>query len=212
MPERTLIQRCVIFGASGDLASRYLLPALAELWAQGKLPPDLRIVGVAREKWDDATFRRHVAARTAAAGGGRGLLPDEFLRLLRYEPADITNHAQVQQILAKAERPQLAYLAIPPALFMPAVDALAAAGADAVSHVVVEKPFGTDQPSDPEPITPLGFHRRSRSPIGPVPASTVARADTGDPEPPPDVRFHGRSAPAALLNRARPPVGADFDG
>jgi glucose-6-phosphate 1-dehydrogenase len=147
MPDRTLIRQCVIFGASGDLASRYLLPGLAELWDAGKLPPDLRILGVSREEWDDATFRRHVAARTAASQDKRGALPADFLRMLRYEPADITNHAQVQLILAKADRPLLAYLAIPPSLFMPAVDALAAAGADAVSHVVVEKPFGTDLPS-----------------------------------------------------------------
>jgi glucose-6-phosphate 1-dehydrogenase len=147
MPDRTLIRQCVIFGASGDLASRYLLPGLAELWEAGKLPPDLRILGVAREEWDDDRFRRHVAARTAASRDKRRALPADFLRVLRYEPADITNHAQVQPILAKADRPLLAYLAIPPSLFLPAVDALAAAGTDVVSHVVVEKPFGTDLPS-----------------------------------------------------------------
>ena len=144
MPGRTLIRQCLIFGASGDLAARYLFPALAELWDAGHLPDDLRILGVAREEWDDATFRRHVSARMAASREGRAALPDAFLHMLRYEPADITNHAQVQLILKKSERPLLAYLAIPPALFMPAVDALIAAGADAVSHVVVEKPFGSD--------------------------------------------------------------------
>ena len=144
MPDRALIRQCVIFGASGDLASLYLLPALAELWEARKLPPDLQILGVAREEWDIATFVRHVASRTAALPDSRGPLEDGFLRMLRYEPADITNHTQVQRVLANAEQPLLAYLAIPPALFMPAVDALAAAGTDAVSHVVVEKPFGTD--------------------------------------------------------------------
>src|SRR5688500_16823968 len=144
MSSRTLIRECVIFGASGDLASRYLLPALAELWEAGQLPTDLRILGVAREEWDDQTFRRHVAERTAASQDRRRALPADFLSRLRYEQADITNHAEVQLILTKAERPLLAYLAIPPALFLPAVDALAAAGADAVSHVVIEKPFGTD--------------------------------------------------------------------
>jgi glucose-6-phosphate 1-dehydrogenase len=144
MSHRTLVRECVIFGASGDLASRYLFPALAELWDAGQVPTDLRILGVAREEWDDVTFRRQLAARTAASREGRPTLPDDFLRMVRYEPADIANHAHVQRILAKAERPLLAYLAIPPALFMPAVDALASTGADAVSHVVVEKPFGTD--------------------------------------------------------------------
>ena len=144
MTEPTLIRQCVIFGASGDLASRYLLPALAELWEQGKLPSDLRILGVARDEWDDATFRRQVAARTAASHPNRGPLPEDFLGTLRYASADITDHSQVRQVLADADTPLMAYLAIPPALFMPAVDSLAAAGADAVRYVVVEKPFGTD--------------------------------------------------------------------
>ena len=107
MSNHTLIRECVVFGASGDLASRYLFPALAELWEAGQLPPDLRILGVAREAWDEETFRRQVAARMAASRAGRAALPDEFLRMLRYEPADITNHAQVQLILGRAERPLL---------------------------------------------------------------------------------------------------------
>ena len=144
MTTPTLIRQSVIFGASGDLASRYLLPALAELWEEGQLPRDFRILGVAREEWDDATFRRHVAARSTASRQNRGPLPEDFLSTLRYASADIADHSQVRQVLANADRPLMAYLAIPPALFMPAVDALAAAGADAARYVVVEKPFGTD--------------------------------------------------------------------
>ena len=134
------IRQCVILGASGDLAARHLFPALGELWTRQCLPP-VRILGVARERWDDATFRRRLAARAAAAGRD---LPQEFLSELRYQPADITDPRQMQQIVATAERPLLAYLAIPPALFMPAVDALAAGGPDLVSQLVIEKPFGTD--------------------------------------------------------------------
>ncbi|MCA1584517.1 MAG: hypothetical protein LC791_06995 [Acidobacteria bacterium] len=91
MSNRTLIRECVIFGASGDLASRYLFPALAELWEAGQVPADLRILGVTPEEWDDSTFRRHVAGRTAASRNGREALPDDFLQMLRYEPANITN-------------------------------------------------------------------------------------------------------------------------
>lgn len=54
-----MISRLVLFGATGDLAGRYLLPALAALHAAGKLPPGFRVVGSATEDWEDATFRRH---------------------------------------------------------------------------------------------------------------------------------------------------------
>ncbi|MDQ3349507.1 MAG: glucose-6-phosphate dehydrogenase [Acidobacteriota bacterium] len=145
MSEGTRIRQGVIFGASGDLTTRYLLPAFAELWEHGKLPDGFHIQGVAPEEMDDETFRRHVAVRTRAYG--RPALPDAFIGMLHYVPGDVTNPTEVQQILRTLERPLMAYLAIPPALFLPAVDALAAAGADTVSHVVVEKPFGTDLPS-----------------------------------------------------------------
>ena len=144
MTEPILIRQCVILGASGDLASRYLFPALGELWQRGKLPRDLRILGVARDEWDDATFRRHVADRSAALRRNGGPLPEDFLRTLRYVSADVADQSQVRQALTNADRPLMVYLAIPPAVFIPAIDSLAAAGADAVSHVVVEKPFGTD--------------------------------------------------------------------
>jgi glucose-6-phosphate 1-dehydrogenase len=85
MSERTPIRQCVIFGASGDLAARYLIPAFFELWIRGRLPPDLRILGVARENWDDATFRRHAAERTAVPHDGGEALPAEFLSMLRYD-------------------------------------------------------------------------------------------------------------------------------
>ena len=67
MTDHTAIRQMVIFGASGDLTSRYLLPALAELWQHGQLPADLRILGVAQERWDSATFRQQTASRSLRA-------------------------------------------------------------------------------------------------------------------------------------------------
>ena len=58
-----MIRRFIIFGASGDLTARYLLPAFVQLHAGGELPDGLEITGVARESWDTAAFRRHIAAR-----------------------------------------------------------------------------------------------------------------------------------------------------
>ena len=53
-----VVRHLVIFGAAGDLSSRYLLPALAQLYERGKLPEDFRVIGVHRRDWDDEQFRR----------------------------------------------------------------------------------------------------------------------------------------------------------
>ncbi len=58
-----MIERLLLFGATGDLAGRFLLPALAELYDEGKLPDGFRVVSTAREDWDDEAFRRHAARR-----------------------------------------------------------------------------------------------------------------------------------------------------
>src|SRR5947209_8063147 len=59
----------VIFGASGDLTARKLIPALYHLSAKGRLPADARVVGVARSPWSDEQFREHLVAGTKAAAG-----------------------------------------------------------------------------------------------------------------------------------------------
>jgi glucose-6-phosphate 1-dehydrogenase len=50
----------VIFGASGDLTRRYLVPALSELWRQGFLAEGFRVLGIARDDWDTARLRAHL--------------------------------------------------------------------------------------------------------------------------------------------------------
>ena len=60
-----MIRRLILFGATGDLAGRFLLPALAKLHAAGELPDNFRVVASAREQRDDETFRRHMAERLA---------------------------------------------------------------------------------------------------------------------------------------------------
>ena len=135
----------VIFGASGDLTSRYLVPALAELWSEGHLDERLRVVGVARDEWDSATFRDHLGrALQGRATAGPSRSRDGFLRAFAYARADVTDRAQVHAALAGTDRPLVAYLAIPPGLFAPAVAALERLPSGTVQRVVVEKPFGTD--------------------------------------------------------------------
>ena len=67
---RLMIASLVLFGASGDLAGRYLLPALAALRAAGPAAGASSVVGAARERWDDEAFRRHAAERLAEHADG----------------------------------------------------------------------------------------------------------------------------------------------
>jgi len=58
-----MIRQLLVLGASGDLAGRSLLPALARLYEAGRLPELLTVVGVACDDWDTAAFRRYITAR-----------------------------------------------------------------------------------------------------------------------------------------------------
>jgi glucose-6-phosphate 1-dehydrogenase len=139
-----VIANLVLFGASGDLAGRFLLPALATLHASGRLPEGFAIVGTAREPWDDKAFRRHATDRLAEHAA---VVPaehrDALTRSLRYRPADLTDPHDVAPVMRLAgDGPVAAYLALPPGLFAPTVTALGGAGLPADSRIALEKPFG----------------------------------------------------------------------
>lgn len=138
-----MTRRLVILGASGDLTSRYLLPALARLHEAKELPQEIRILGVARDEWDTETFRRHIAEkleRHAAhiAQSSR----DAVTSALEYHRADITNQNEMATAIGQMEEPIVAYLALPPAVFTPAIVSLAGTDLPQESRVVIEKPFG----------------------------------------------------------------------
>jgi len=138
-------RRLVVLGATGDLTGRYLLTALAELVASGSLPADLAIVGVDRREWDTTDFRKHAAARlrrhaTHLDGGSRRAL----VRRLSYVVGDVTDTATLTEAFGPDLDASVAYLALPPAVFAPAVEAMAHIGLSERSRIVVEKPFGTD--------------------------------------------------------------------
>ena len=59
----------VIFGASGDLTARKLVPALYHLFAKGRLPHEFRVVGVSRSPWSDERFRGHLVPGAKEASG-----------------------------------------------------------------------------------------------------------------------------------------------
>jgi glucose-6-phosphate 1-dehydrogenase len=150
-----MIERLLLFGATGDLAGRFLLPALAELHDEGKLPKGFRVVGAAREDWDDETFRRHVSRQLEqhAAGEVSAASQEALVRSLRYRPVDFNDSGSVAEVLAAASdesvagaqaEPVAAYLALPAAVFSAAVRALGAVGLPPGSRIVLEKPFAED--------------------------------------------------------------------
>src|SRR3954449_2495006 len=139
-----MISNLVILGASGDLAERFVFPALATLRAAGRLDDELTIVGTARPPWDDEAFRGHISERLAEhAANVPSEHRDALTRSLRYRPADVTDAGDVASVMGMAGAgPVVAYLALPPGIYRDTVAALGAAGLPAGSRIALEKPFG----------------------------------------------------------------------
>jgi len=140
-----VIARLVLFGASGDLVGRFLLPALAALKAAGALPERFEVVGAARASWDDDAFQRVASEQLAEhAADVSARARDELVRSLTYCPVDLGERASVAAVLERGSGPLAAYLALPPATFATAIATLGEVGLPAGSRIVVEKPFGED--------------------------------------------------------------------
>lgn len=138
-----MIDRIVIFGASGDLTARLLLPALAALAGEGKLPEDLKILGAGRADYTTDTFRDRIADALATHAPYVDVeTRTRIIRALDYRQADVSDAGQVRTLIEGIDRPLLAYLALPPWLFSPTLTALGEVGLPAGSAVAVEKPFG----------------------------------------------------------------------
>ena len=135
----------VLFGASGDLTRRKLLPALHELERDGRL--GVPVVGVGRTEWTDEEFRTHAAAALVEFGGELDpAAVDRLLARLRFVSGDYQDPAMFDRLadaLAGSSRP-VAYLAIPPEFFDDVATGLAHAGLNEGGRIVVEKPFGRD--------------------------------------------------------------------
>lgn len=141
-----MIRRLAVFGATGDLTARYLLPGLAALRAAGHLDDAFELICAGRADWDTETFRRWSADQLGLHAASSP--PDAraaIVNAARYQRADITDPAEVASVLADADsEPVAVYLALPPALFAAAITSLHTAGLPAGSRVVLEKPFGED--------------------------------------------------------------------
>ena len=95
-----MIRRFVVLGATRDLASRHLLPALARLHEAGKLPAELRIVGAVLEDWDTATLRAHMTERLARhAAGTEPASRHAVASRLEYQRADASDPADMARVL-----------------------------------------------------------------------------------------------------------------
>ncbi len=150
----------VIFGASGDLTQRKLIPALHTLAGSGLLPERYLIVGVARTPMDDDTFRQHMREGVQSFGRGQvqdGPAWDGFASKLHYKHLQYDRLEDYQDLagyLAQLEADnglpanRLYYLATPPEVYAPIVQQLGAASmcktGNGYTRIVVEKPFGRD--------------------------------------------------------------------
>jgi glucose-6-phosphate 1-dehydrogenase len=139
-----MIARLAIFGATGDLTARYLLPGLAALRAAGRLGGDFQLAAAGREGWDSAEFREWAAHQLSRhAGQLPAAAREAIVAAAHYQRADVTDPAGVAAVIA-GTGPVAAYLALPPAVFPAAVAALHDAGLPPGSRIVLEKPFGED--------------------------------------------------------------------
>ena len=153
----------VIFGASGDLTARKLIPALFELFRKGRLPQDTRVVGVSRREKTDEQWRDELAASTTEFLGRPkdGDLQDEelwreFAASVHYCPGDVGSTDDLTRLRERLDQieaggvdvTRVYYLSIAPKLYPSAVAMLGEVGladqSNGPRRLVIEKPFGTN--------------------------------------------------------------------
>ncbi|KQY60259.1 glucose-6-phosphate dehydrogenase [Aeromicrobium sp. Root495] len=140
----------VLFGATGDLARRKLLPGILHL-LRSKLAGDSRIIGVSMDDFDDDSFREFAreACREFGTRPLRSEQWDEFAPKLHYvnvkdgPEALAATAAKLEAELGGGPR-RLHYLSVPPKAALDVVHTLDAAGLVENSRIIMEKPFGTD--------------------------------------------------------------------
>lgn len=140
----------VVFGASGDLASRKLYPAFFSLFREGNLD-DWSLIGFGRRPWSDDDFREEID-KSIKTSKPTDLERKDFLSSCSYVQGEIGEAASYQRLsqCLKSDRDVIFYLAVPPEQYRPIVEQLGLAGlghkgADPKgpqTRIVVEKPFG----------------------------------------------------------------------
>ena len=147
----------VIFGASGDLTSRKLIPALYSLFSKGRLPENTIVVGIARSEFSHEAWRDELREKAKKFLGSsyRDETWNDFAKCVYYCPGDLTEREdmlRLAEFLKKTEPSsdctRLYYLATMPQLYEPAIAQLGACGMvdrhSSRHRIVIEKPIGTD--------------------------------------------------------------------
>jgi glucose-6-phosphate 1-dehydrogenase len=150
-PENHVI---VLFGATGDLSRRKLLPGFFNLHCAGLMPENYRVIGVSRRAsvLSDEEFRQraHDAVKERGMRKPSGPKWDEFVSRLSFAPGSVEDADDLVRAVHQAEHElggeprRIYHLAIPPAAFPGAVAMLGETGLAERARIIVEKPFGTD--------------------------------------------------------------------
>ncbi|MBA4008594.1 MAG: glucose-6-phosphate dehydrogenase [Erythrobacter sp.] len=147
--------RLLLFGATGDLAQRMLLPSLFALEADGLLAPDLKIIGTARSSMSDSEYRNfaRAALEKYLPAERRGSMAG-FLNRLAYQSLDATTlegYGALAEKVGTPERGLAIFLSTAPSLFGPTIKGLQSAGLTGETvRMCLEKPLGTDLASSRE--------------------------------------------------------------
>jgi glucose-6-phosphate 1-dehydrogenase len=154
----------VMFGASGDLARRKLLPALFDLARHACLAPRFRLLGFARTEMTDEAFREH-AGEFLPKGpppSPGGYAQEDFMQQVHYFPGDYEDPKGYERLRLRLDEldregqlygNRLFYLATPPSVYLRIIEQLGRAGLEKPSQekswtrVIIEKPFGHDRES-----------------------------------------------------------------
>ncbi len=151
----------IIFGATGDLTRRKLIPALYRLHTEHLLPDDLSIVGVSRGALSRKEFRKSMRDALEEFGDGKASKSGwkGFSERLYFQSVDYNKRDSFEELKATLEKigqdgcrsgNRLFYLAIPPSAYLRVVDLLGAVGLnrpdrdDAWARIIIEKPIGFD--------------------------------------------------------------------
>ena len=139
----------VIFGGTGDLARRKILPGLYRRFCSGQMEDNSRIIGAARSEHETAEFRQMVADAIAEFDPKSGT-PEQlaaFLERLEYVQVDALGEGGWKELAALMgeDRVRAFYFSVAPSLFGALAERLHSYGiADSETRIVVEKPFGKD--------------------------------------------------------------------
>lgn len=164
-PQNNIPTIIIVFGATGDLMAKKIIPSLFHLSLQDKIPNQFRVVGVARRSFTDKAFREYVAKiltehkNTHATDKD----PKEFLNIFSYLEGDFADRATYYALEEKLKvidaewgvcANKVIYLAVPPEQFRPIFKGLAVSGLNKPcggslgwTRALIEKPFGRDSTS-----------------------------------------------------------------